>query len=39
MIVGPQTLGETLEDCQVDELLRSKNNISSPAQIYVKLHF
>ena len=27
MIVGPQTVGETLEDCQGDGLLRSKNNM------------
>ena len=27
MIIGPQTMGETLEDCQGDGLLRSKNNM------------
>ena len=27
MIVGRQTIGETLEDCQGDGLLRSKNNM------------
>ena len=27
MIVGPQTIGETLDDCQGHGLLRSKNNM------------
>jgi len=27
MIVGPQAISETLEDCQGDGLVRSKNNM------------